>query len=59
MVAPGRREFLDRGKAGISRLNEMRGRNYDSQELLALYDRIKSDFQFTSLYLRARVFITP
>ena len=54
MVARGRGGFLDRGKVGINRLNETRGRNHNSQELLAFYDRIKRDFQFTSLYLRVR-----
>jgi hypothetical protein len=54
VVGPGGREFLDRGKAGISWLNETRGRNYNYQELLALSDRIKRDFRFTSLYLRVR-----
>ena len=54
LSARGCREFLDRVKAGVNRLNETRGRNYNYQELFAFYDRMKREFQFTSLYLRVR-----
>ena len=54
VVAPGGREFLDWGKVGVNRIYETRCLQSTQQELLALYDRIKRDFQFTSLYFCVR-----